>query len=268
MGANAQVRVGHRIQVRRAARALRARPTAPSRSATVHHGQGRSGAGRSREPVLVAQRLQQHGRRRPQVRHHQRPDPGRHDQPRLRAGRGGSVSGEPDRLRDLPERAATFFRRGQEPVFLPALVRGRGPVRRGALLLEAGRSPPAGIGRRRGGWADEPGQTTILAAAKLSGKTPSGWSIGILDAVTSEESATLAPELETRENVAVEPLSNYLIGRLSKDFRDGRSSVGAIATAVTRDRAVADAQDLRQGAYTGGLNTRHRFDQNRWEVAG
>ena len=130
-----------------------------------------------------------------------------------------------------------------------------------------GRAPQGSVDAGDG-WSDEPGQTTILAASKLSGKTPSGWSLGILDAITSEESATLAPAPGARENVAVEPLSNYLVGRLSKDFRDGRSSAGAIVTAVARDRAVADAHDLRRRAYTGGLNTRHRFDQNRWEVVG
>lgn len=40
-------------------------------------------------------------------------------------------------------------------------------------------------------YIDMPEQTRILGAAKLSGKTQKGWSIGLLDAVTNPEKATL-----------------------------------------------------------------------------
>ena len=118
-----------------------------------------------------------------------------------------------------------------------------------------GRAPQGSVDAGDG-WADEPGQTTILGAAKLSGKTPSGWSIGILDAVTSEESATLAPELGVRKNVAVEPLSNYLVGRISKDFRDGRSSAGAIATVTGRKLGLGPSRLSRKPRSSG--KNRHR----------
>ncbi|MGH2668353.1 MAG: DUF5916 domain-containing protein, partial [bacterium] len=40
-------------------------------------------------------------------------------------------------------------------------------------------------------YAETPQNTTIVGAAKLTGRTPSGWSIGVLDALTRRERATV-----------------------------------------------------------------------------
>ena len=54
-----------------------------------------------------------------------------------------------------------------------------------------------------------PGVTTILGAAKLSGKTASGWSLAALDAVTSREMALWQDEENVEDESEVEPLTNY-----------------------------------------------------------
>ena len=127
---------------------------------------------------------------------------------------------------------------------------------------------PQGEPDDRGGWVDMDPQTTILGAAKLSGKTASGWSIGALQAVTSQETARIAPASGPQLDEAVEPLTSYGMIRVQRDFRAGRSAIGAVATSVNRDRQVADALELRRDAYTGGVDFRHRFGGERFEVSG
>ena len=52
--------------------------------------------------------------------------------------------------------------------------------------------------------ADLPEATRILGAAKLSGRTAGGWSLGVLDAVTGSETARFRDE-EGDHTLAVEP---------------------------------------------------------------
>jgi len=119
------------------------------------------------------------------------------------------------------------------------------------------------------GFSDSPENTTILGAWKLSGKTGSGWSVGALHAVTGEERAEILTEDGERTSRALEPRTNYAIARVQKDFRDGWSALGVIATGTKRDASVADAQELRSSAYTGGVDFRHRFgDGGNWSVRG
>src|SRR6266850_1337089 len=84
-------------------------------------------------------------------------------------------------------------------------------------------------------YADVPENTTILGAAKLTGRTPTGWSIGVLDAVTKREQATVERSDRSRFGVTVEPFSNYFVGRLAKDLRGGATQLRLMGTSVVRD---------------------------------
>jgi hypothetical protein len=116
-----------------------------------------------------------------------------------------------------------------------------------------------------------PTSTAIYGAAKLTGKTSSGWSVGVLDAVTGGEHASIALESETAgdppkmSELAVAPVTNYAIARVKRDLNDGATSIGASATAVNRKlddpRLVALEHDQ---AYTGGLQLQHRWWDNAW----
>ncbi|MGD8279465.1 MAG: DUF5916 domain-containing protein [Gemmatimonadota bacterium] len=131
-----------------------------------------------------------------------------------------------------------------------------------------GRAPQRGVGVA-GGWVDAPEATTILGAAKLSGRLASGWSVGVLDAVTPRETARLAAPGQPAFTEPVEPATNYFVGTLSRDFREGRSSVGFMATAVNRQLGAGDAfQFLRRSAYTAGLSLDHRFADDTWSASG
>lgn len=99
-------------------------------------------------------------------------------------------------------------------------------------------------------YVDRPGATTILGAAKLTGKTSGGTSIGIIEAVTQEEKAKYIAEDGTRKTGVVEPQANYFVARVLQDVLSN-SSVGVMATAVN--------QETVHPAYTGGVDWVLRF---------
>jgi hypothetical protein len=100
-----------------------------------------------------------------------------------------------------------------------------------------GRSPQ---GNANGDWVDAPENSTILGAAKITGRTGNGFSVGVLDAVTRKEMAsvidTAQPGSPLRKfDTQVEPFTNYFVGRVRRDLRGGDLVVGGIATSVVRD---------------------------------
>jgi hypothetical protein len=167
----------------------------------------------------------------------------------------------------LPERRP-FFVEGSS-IFNFGIALGDGDGANESLFYSRriGRAPQ-GDAEPDDGFVDTDAQTTILGAWKLSGKTASGWSIGALHALTSQETARVAPTGASQFDQAVEPLSNYGVLRVQKDFREGRSALGVIGTAVNRNREVADELGLRYGAYAGGMDFRHRFADEKYQVSG
>ena len=97
-----------------------------------------------------------------------------------------------------------------------------------------GRSPqlfPAGT------YVDQPENATILAAAKITGRTANNYLVGVLDAVTRRENASVIvqnPSGRDQFEREVEPLTNYFVFRPRKEFQGGAYSLGGIVTAVDR----------------------------------
>ncbi len=110
-----------------------------------------------------------------------------------------------------------------------------------------------------------PFNTTILGAAKFSGKTKKGLSIGILESVTEREYATIDNNGQKRDEL-VEPFTNFFVARLQQDYKEGNTIIGGIVTAVNREKGLSDR--LHRNAYSGGLDF-IRFWKNRtWYVSG
>ncbi len=117
--------------------------------------------------------------------------------------------------------------------------------------------------------ADVPDVTTILGAAKLSGKTESGWSLGTMEGLTSRETARYIAPSGDEASFAVEPLSNYLVLRARKDANAGRSAIGGMFTATNRDLATdALRTSLRSSAYAGGVDVRRESSDRSWVFQG
>lgn len=84
-------------------------------------------------------------------------------------------------------------------------------------------------------YTDRPDASTILGAAKVTGRTRNGFTIGVLDALTAREHATIQRTVGPDTLQEVEPLSNYFVGRLKKDFNRGNLVFGGMVTSVVRD---------------------------------
>jgi len=113
---------------------------------------------------------------------------------------------------------------------------------------------------------DQPENTSILGAAKLTGKTAGGLSIGVLESVTAEEKAKVDLAGDEREET-VEPLANYFVGRLQKDYRHGNTRVGGMLTAVNRRIDDPQLEFLHESAYAGGLDFLHQWHDRDWYLA-
>jgi len=112
--------------------------------------------------------------------------------------------------------------------------------------------------------------TTILGAAKLTGRTPTGWSIGVLDAVTRREWATVqrSDSALTRRRYSVEPFTNYFVGRVAKDLRGGATVIKAMGTSVYRNLAGDPfaAANLSRRSEAFGLGTEMWFSNRNYQL--
>ena len=107
---------------------------------------------------------------------------------------------------------------------------------------------------------DNAQNSTILGAAKITGRTAAGMNVGILNAITQRELGAGA--------ATIEPQTNYFVGRIQQDLRNGNSGIGLMATATNRT-LDADTRDfLRSGAYAFGVDARHRFWNNNYQISG
>ena len=132
-----------------------------------------------------------------------------------------------------------------------------------------GRSPQgADMAYGAGPYADVPEATTILGAAKITGRTSNGLTIGILNAVTGRELAKVRDTLGVDVNAVVEPLTNYFVGRVRKDLMRGNLVIGGIATSVLRDMEPAFVPRLTRHAELVGTDVRYTFKERIYSITG
>ncbi len=115
-----------------------------------------------------------------------------------------------------------------------------------------GRAPQGGVPQSE--FADLPSGTTIIGAAKLTGKIGSSWNIGAINAVTAREFA----ELQTtgnRTRAEIEPPTYYGVFRTQKEFNDSHQALGAIAAVTARQLSGSRLSDeLNKSAIVTGLD--------------
>lgn len=118
-------------------------------------------------------------------------------------------------------------------------------------------------------YADKPDRTHILGAAKLTGKIEGNWNIGIIQALTSKETARL-DNGGIKMRSEVEPYTYYGIIRAQKEINDGRQGIGFMATGTNR---FFDDERLRNqinsSAYVFGFDGWTFLDSSKtWVLAG
>ena len=127
-----------------------------------------------------------------------------------------------------------------------------------------GRAPRGSVDAPGGSFYSSPNQTTILSAAKVTGRA-GAFSVGAIDAVTAEESAHLAFG-STRSSQVVEPLTNYAVMQAKREWSN-QSSLGFMFTGTTR-KLTEDVSFLPSSAMTGGVNWDWRLKDPRYSLAG
>jgi hypothetical protein len=119
------------------------------------------------------------------------------------------------------------------------------------------------------GYVNYPETTTILGAAKLSGKVAGNWNIGFLSALTAREYADV-DNLGERSRQEVEPFSDYSVLRAQKEFHQGRQGLGFIATGVFRDLDDQGLQEIlnRQALVLGADGWLQLGKTQAWALTG
>jgi hypothetical protein len=136
------------------------------------------------------------------------------------------------------------------------------------------------IGRPPQGWADPPDggtvqipdASTIITAAKVTGKSASGLGLGIMSALTAEEQGTLRDSTgDVMGSEPVHPLTHHFAGRVEQDLKEGAHTFGGMVTAVNR-RLRDNFDFLRTAAYAGEIDGQLRWQKNtyavRWQLVG
>ena len=106
---------------------------------------------------------------------------------------------------------------------------------------------------------DESESTTILGAAKLTGKTAAKTTFGLLTALAAREYVRIETTSgregdQKHRDFLVEPQTHFLVGRVKQDLFAGNSHVGLLGTAVQRDQA--------RDAYTSGMDWTLKWRDN------
>ena len=187
----------------------------------------------------------------------------------------GQVEADPaevnlTRVRDLSERAAAVLYRGIRRLsFGQTRAFNRYGSQEYFYTRRVGRSPQRVLGGPGVAFVDAPRQTRILGAAKVSGRTPGGWSVGVMNAVTNREGARFVAPDGTRGSAQVEPLSNYFVGRVRRDLNAGATVLGGLFTAANRELGDEALEGmLHRGAYVAGADFLHTWGNRAWSLSG
>ena len=155
---------------------------------------------------------------------------------------------------------------------------GRRPSLDPGLPFTGTGSDPRAVHEVVSSFTDTPSQSRILGAAKLTGRLAGGTSIGLLhaetgrvdgrvDALVREESG--APLSRLRYADPVEPRAHYSVLRVRQDFNEGATTLGVLATRVVRELSTSALRDaMNSSALVAGLDGRHRWSRNRFDLAG
>jgi hypothetical protein len=113
-------------------------------------------------------------------------------------------------------------------------------------------------------------ETSILGAAKLTGRTSRGLSLGVLAAVTGrEEAKAYFAEGDSMAIFLAEPPSGYGVVRALQELRGGQTLVGGIATLMHRDLPGDGSFGfLPSAAMSVGVNFEHTWSNRGWVLWG
>ncbi len=128
--------------------------------------------------------------------------------------------------------------------------------------------PPSGSAPPDAVFTDVATATTILGAAKVTGRVGDGWSLGLLEAFTAEEIVTYVDVNQAVDQSVVEPETNYLVGRIRRQVSGGETRFGLFGTGANRRLAGTGMEDrLHSAAYSGGADFAHEWSNRTYRIS-
>ncbi|HEU4437405.1 MAG TPA: DUF5916 domain-containing protein, partial [candidate division Zixibacteria bacterium] len=146
------------------------------------------------------------------------------------------------------------------------LLQGNGPAYYYSRRIGA---PPRGYAS--GDYVDFPKTSTILGAAKLTGRLVSGLSVGAMTALTDQEFAEIYDTVSASySKTQVAPRTGFGVLRLQQEFGPSASTAGLSLTGVGRDLSKSRElwQLLPNQAYAGGGDMNLRFKGGEYVLLG
>ncbi len=107
--------------------------------------------------------------------------------------------------------------------------------------------------------------TAILGAAKVTGKTKDGLSVGIINALTAKETIKKSTP-EGEEKLVAEPLSDFFVGRVQKDINGGNTLIGGIITNTSRMINETYLENMPERSNTGGIDFTHNWNDKKYFI--
>jgi hypothetical protein len=120
-------------------------------------------------------------------------------------------------------------------------------------------------------YLDVPPTSTILGAAKLTGRLPSRTSIGVLAAVTDRERVrTFDVDLGGFDAFVASPRTATGVARVQQELGSSGSTAGLVLTGVHRDVEPGEplAAYMNRQAFSGGMDWNLRFRNGEYVVSG
>lgn len=158
----------------------------------------------------------------------------------------------------------TFFSE-RRPFFLEGSRLLQGPVNNFFYSRRIGAAP---AGRASAEFVEYPTTSTILGAAKLTGRLASGMSLGMLGAVTAEESARTFTTGGPFGRSRVAPRTTYGVARVQQEFGRSGSTFAVMATGVHRELDAGEplAAVVARNAFTVSSDSLVRLRGGDYEI--
>ena len=154
----------------------------------------------------------------------------------------------------------TFYEE-KRPFFLEGLTIFDYDFDNGSLFYSRriGHAPSRTIDPAANKFVSTPDKTTILSAAKFSGTTSNGLSVGLIQSLTSNEYAKLSNIMGERSRQIIEPLTSYTVARIQKGYKAGNTVIGGMFTSTNRIIDDNSLNFLPGNGITGGLDLLHHW---------
>jgi hypothetical protein len=128
-----------------------------------------------------------------------------------------------------------------------------------------GRRPTVSQSAGENEFAWTPAFTPIIGAAKLTGKSAGGLSVGVIEAVTAQVNTRMLNDLTDEITYhTAEPLTNFAVGRIQQDINEGNTIIGGMVTSTIRLLDETTEDYLHKSAITGGVDFTQYFSEKNY----